>query len=69
MTSLEKAINLGYLFLTLTPTPPKKNISKHAPLSDACIGMFQFIQKSVFDPNTYTLNWFPLTGTVDVQSF
>ena len=54
MTSLEKAINLGYLFLTLNP--PQKNISIHAPLSSACIGMFQFIQKNVFDPNTRTLN-------------
>ena len=54
MTSLEKAINLGYLFITLTP--PQKKISIHAPLSAACIGMFQFIQKSVFAPNTCTLN-------------
>ena len=53
MTSLEKAINLGYLFLTLKP---QKNISIHAPLSIAFIGMFQFIQKIVFDPNTCTLN-------------
>ena len=65
MTSLEKAINLGYLFLTLAP--PQKNISIHAPLSAASIGMFQFIQKSVFDPNTCTLNRFPLMGTVDVH--
>ena len=57
MTSLVKAINLGYLFLTLKPNKKnKKNISMHAPLSAACIGRFQFIQKSVFDPNTYTLN-------------
>ena len=27
MTSLEKAINLGYLFLTLNPPPPKKHIN------------------------------------------
>ena len=50
---MEKAINLGYLFLTFKP---KKKPSIHAPLSSACIGMFQFIQKSVFDPNTCTLN-------------
>ena len=65
MTSLEKAINLGHLFLTLKPQKIKKSI--HAPLSAACIGMFQFIQKSVFDPNACTLNWVPLTGTVDVH--
>ena len=53
MTSLEKANNLGYLFLTFKP--PKKT-SIDAPLFSACIGKFQFIQKSVFDPNTYTLN-------------
>ena len=64
MTSLEKAINLGYLFLTFKP--PKKS-SIHAPLSSACIGVFQFIQKSVFDANTCTLNWAPITGTVDVH--
>ena len=28
--------------------------------------MFQFTQKSVFDPNTCTLNWAPITGTVDL---
>ena len=68
MTSLEKAINLGYLFLTFKPKKQKqKNQSMHAPLSSACIGMFQFIQKSVFEPNTCTLNWVPLTGTVDVH--
>ena len=67
MTSLEKAINLGYLFLTLSPHPPKNDISIHEQLSAACIGMFQYIQKSVFDPNTYTLNWVPLTGTVDLH--
>ena len=65
MTSLEKAIDLRYIFLTLNPPPPK--ISIHAPISAACIGVFQFIQKSVFDPNTCTLNRFPLTGTVDVH--
>ena len=64
MTSLEKAIDLGYLFLTLKP---QKNISIYAPLSDECIDMFQFIQKSVFEFNTCTLNWAPLTGTVDVH--
>ena len=53
MTFLEMSINLGYLFLTFKP---QKNISIHAPLSSACIGVFQFIQKSVFDPNTCTLN-------------
>ena len=67
MTSLEKAINLGYLFLTLKPKYIYIYISIHAPISAACIGMFQFIQKSVFDPNTFTLNWVPLTGTVDVH--
>ena len=55
MTTLEKAINLGSLFLTLKPQK-NKNISIHAPLSAECIGMFQFIQNSVFDPNTRTLN-------------
>ena len=53
MTSLEKAINLGYPFLTYKPK--RKKPSVHALLSSACIGMFQFIQKSVFDPNTCTL--------------
>ena len=52
MTSLEKAINLGYLFLTYKQ---EKKPSIHAVLSSACIGMFQFIQKSVFDPNIRTL--------------
>ena len=56
MTSLEKAINLGYLFLTLKPKTKQKNLSIHAQLSAACIGMFQFIQKSGFDLNTCTLN-------------
>ena len=56
MTSLEKAINLGYLFLTFKPKKEKEKKSIHAPLSSAYIGMFQFIQKSVFDPNTCTLN-------------
>ena len=51
MTSLEEAINLGYLFLTL-----KKYISIHVALSASFIGMFQFIQKIVIDPNTCTLN-------------
>ena len=64
MTSLEKAINLGYLSLTFKP---EKYISINAPLSAAYIGMIQFIQKSVFDPNTCTLKLFPLTGTVDVH--
>ena len=53
MTSLEKAINLGYLSLTFKP---EKYISINAPLSAAYIGMIQFIQKSVFEPNTCTLN-------------
>ena len=54
MTFLEKAISLGYLFLTLKK--PQKNILIHAQLFAACIGLFQFIKKSVFDPNTCTLN-------------
>ena len=65
MTSLGKAINLGYLFLTLEPK--QKNILLHAPLSAAYIDMFQFIQKSVFDPNKCTLNWVSVMGTVDVH--
>ena len=56
MTCLEKAINLGCLFLTLKPPKKKKHIPINAPLSAACIGMFQFIQMSVFDPNTFSLN-------------
>ena len=60
MTSLEKAINLGYLFITFKHKKKEKKQEKkpsiHAPLSSACIGMFQFIQKSVFDPNTCTKN-------------
>ena len=64
MTSLEKASNLGYLFITFKP---EKNPSMHAPLSSACIGMFQFIQKSVFYPNICTLNLDPLTGTINVN--
>ena len=56
MTSLEKAINLGYLFLTFKPKKEKKYPSIHAPLSSACIGVFQFIQKSVFELNACTLN-------------
>ena len=64
MTSPEKAINLGYLFITLKP---QKNISINAPLSAACIVLFQFIHKSVFDPNTCTLNGVPLMGTIDVH--
>ena len=65
MTSLEKDINLGYLFLTFKPK--KKKPSIHAPLYHACIGMFQFIQISVFDPSTCTLNGSPITVTVDVH--
>ena len=53
MTSPEKAINLGYQFPTLNP--PQK-ISIHESLSTAGTGMFQSIKKSVFDPNTCTLN-------------
>ena len=64
MTSLEKAINLGYLFLTYKP---KKKPSIHSPLSSACIGMFHFFQKSIFDPNTCTLKWAPIMGFVDVH--
>ena len=63
MTSLEKAINLGYLFLTFK----LKKLSIHAQLSSTFIGMFQFIQKSVFDSNICTLHRVPLTGTVDVH--
>ena len=65
MTSLEKAITLQYLFLTYKPKEKKPSI--YAPLSSACIGMFQFIQKSVFDPNTCTLILAPIMGTVDVH--
>ena len=56
MTSLEKAINLGCLFLTFKPPKTKQKPSIYAPLSSACIGTFQFIQKSVSDTNTCTLN-------------
>ena len=64
MTSLEKAINLGDLFLIFKP---EKNPSINAPLSSACFVMFQFIEKSVFEPNICTLNWAQITGTVDVH--
>ena len=67
MTSLEKAINLWYLFLTYKPGKKLKNPSIHAPLSSACIGMFQFFQKSIFDPNTCTLQRAPIMGFVDVH--
>ena len=67
MTSLENAINLGYLFLTIKSKKEKEKPSIHAPLSSACIGMFQFIQKSIFDHNTCTLNLSQKTGTVDVH--
>ena len=40
MTSLEKAINLGYLFLTFKPKNNKLNIPIHATESGACIDMF-----------------------------
>ena len=40
MTSLEKAINLGYLFLTIKP---KKKPSIHAEESGACIDVFFFV--------------------------
>ena len=33
----------------------------------ACIGIFRFIQKSVFDPNTCTIKWAPIMGFVDVH--
>ena len=64
MTSLEKAINLGYLFLTYKLKKKKNNPSIHAPIYSACFVMFQFIQKSVFDPNTCNLILAPILGTV-----
>ena len=65
MTSLEKAINLGYLFLTLTPHPTKK-INTCTTL--CCIYWYVSIySKSVFDSNTCILNLVPLMNTVDVQ--
>ena len=42
-----------------------KNLSIWAPLSDAYISIFQFIQKFVFDHNTCTVNWVPLMGKFD----
>ena len=66
MTSLEKAIILGTYFLPLN-THKKQKKSIHAPLPSTCIGMFQFMQKSVFDHNTCTLSLSPLTGAVDVH--
>ena len=60
MTSQEKAINLWYLFLTYKPG--EKNPSIHSPLSSACIDMFQFFQKSIFEPNTCTTPRRPNNG-------
>ena len=54
MTSQEKAINLQYLFHTNKPGGGG-DPSINSPLSSACIGMFQFFHKSIFDPNTCTL--------------
>ena len=66
MTSQEKAINLGYHFLTYKLKKKEKmKPSIHAPLYAACIGVFQFFQKSSFDPNTCTLKRAPIMGFVD----
>ena len=62
MTNQEKAINLWYLFLTYKPEIYIYNPSIHSPLSSDCIGMFQFFQKSIFDPNTCTLPKSPNNG-------
>ena len=64
MNSLKKAINLRYIYLTMKP---KKNISVRAPLCDVHTDIFQFIQESVFDHNTCTVNWVPLTGEFDIH--
>ena len=41
------------------------NISIWESESGARIDIFQFIQKSVFDYNTFTANGVPLTGNCD----
>ena len=38
-----------------------------ASLPAAHTDIFQFIQKSVFDQNTCTVNWVPLTGGFDIH--
>ena len=62
MTSLEKANNLGFIFITLKPIYIYIYISIHAPLSAACIEMFQFIQKSVFWPQYMYPKLSPFNG-------
>ena len=46
-------------------TKIKKKISIQGPLYAAYIDIFQFVQKSVFDHNKCTTNWFPLRGNCD----
>ena len=54
MAYLEKAIKLRYIYLTLKQKLVKVKI--RAPISAACIDIFQFIQKCVFDYNARTAN-------------
>ena len=66
MTSKKKAIILRRIYLTLKPKLIKnQNTSIWALLYAAHIDILQFIQKSVFDYNTCTANWVPLTGNCD----
>ena len=50
----------GTFFLPINWKEKKPSI--HSPLSSACIGMFQFFQKIIFDPNTCTLPKSPNNG-------
>ena len=67
MTSQEKAINLGYLFLTYKPKIKIKNPSIHAPLSSASTGMFQFFRKVFLTPIHVPHQRAPIMGFVDVH--
>ena len=57
------------MYLTLKLANKNQNISVPAPLSDAHTEIFQFIQKSVFDYNTCTLNSVPFTGNGNKISY
>ena len=65
MTSLEKAINLRYIFLTFK-LKKKNHQYMHLFLLHVLV-FFNFFQKSLFDPNTCTIKRAPIMGTVDVH--
>ena len=66
MTSLEKGNYFTvHIYYLKTKKNKNLNISVRAPLSAAHTDIFDFFHKSIFDHNTCTVNWVPLTGNVD----